>query len=124
MWGHDRAWLPPEQQEAARKLRLENAAKGLRRPVQVMEGNYHVMQGVCPWWDGVRDGRPFKYALDREARAPYFLAVTHTHVTSTLRARSATVMRASAAENVSSAFVSAGITTCVNNAEPADGGSS
>lgn len=59
MWGHDRAWLPPEQQEAARKLRLDNAAKGLRRPVQVMEGNFHRMSGVCPWWDGMKDGRPF-----------------------------------------------------------------
>jgi 2,3-dihydroxybiphenyl 1,2-dioxygenase len=53
MWGHERAWLPKEQQEAARKLRLANAANGLRRPVQVMEGNYHRMQGVCPWWDSV-----------------------------------------------------------------------
>jgi 2,3-dihydroxybiphenyl 1,2-dioxygenase len=59
MWGHDRAWLPPEQQEAARNLRLDNAAKGLRRPVQVMEGNFNRMSGVCPWWDGMKDGRPF-----------------------------------------------------------------
>jgi 2,3-dihydroxybiphenyl 1,2-dioxygenase len=59
MWGHDRAWLPAEQQESARKLRLENAAKGLRRPVQVMDGNYHVMQGVCPWWDSMKDRRHF-----------------------------------------------------------------
>jgi 2,3-dihydroxybiphenyl 1,2-dioxygenase len=59
MWGHERAWLPAEQQEAARKLRLENAAKGLRRPVQVMDGNYHVMQGVCPWWDSMKDRRNF-----------------------------------------------------------------
>ncbi len=54
MWGHDRAWLPPEQQAQARKLRLEHAANGLRRPVQVMEGNYQLMAGVCPWWDGVK----------------------------------------------------------------------
>jgi hypothetical protein len=59
MWGHDRAWLPAEQQEAARKLRLDNAANGLRRPVQVMEGNFNRMAGVCPWWDGMKDGRPF-----------------------------------------------------------------
>jgi hypothetical protein len=25
----------------------------MRRPVQVMEGNYQVMPGVCPWWDSV-----------------------------------------------------------------------
>jgi 2,3-dihydroxybiphenyl 1,2-dioxygenase len=59
MWGHDRAWLPPEQQEAARNLRLGNAANGLRRPVQVMDGNFNRMSGVCPWWDGMKDRRPF-----------------------------------------------------------------
>jgi 2,3-dihydroxybiphenyl 1,2-dioxygenase len=53
MWGHDRSWLPPEQQAEARNLRLQNAAKGLRRPVQVMDGNYQLMSGVCPWWDRV-----------------------------------------------------------------------
>jgi len=53
MWGHDRAWLPREQQAEARKLRLDLAAKGLRRPVQVMDGNYQLMPGACPWWDEV-----------------------------------------------------------------------
>ena len=38
----------------ARNLRLQNAANGLRRPVQVMDGNYQLMPGVCPWWDGVK----------------------------------------------------------------------
>jgi 2,3-dihydroxybiphenyl 1,2-dioxygenase len=54
MWGHDRKWLPAEQQAEARRMRLGHAAKGLRQPVQVMDGNYQLMQGVCPWWDGVR----------------------------------------------------------------------
>src|SRR5215813_10203710 len=54
MWGHDRKWLAPEAQADARKLRLANAEKGMRQPVQVMDGNYHVMEGVCPWWDSVR----------------------------------------------------------------------
>jgi 2,3-dihydroxybiphenyl 1,2-dioxygenase len=58
MWGHDRKWLPAEQQAAARKLRLANAEAGLRRPVQVMEGNYQLMPGVCPWWDSVTKGQP------------------------------------------------------------------
>ncbi|MEA2905175.1 MAG: hypothetical protein QOI12_2562 [Alphaproteobacteria bacterium] len=57
LWGHDRAWLPPEQQATARKLRLENAENGLRRPVQVMDGNYQLMPGVCPWWDSVTRDR-------------------------------------------------------------------
>ena len=25
-----------------------------RAPVQVMEGNYHRMSGVCPWWDAIK----------------------------------------------------------------------
>jgi hypothetical protein len=24
-----------------------------------MEGNFNRMAGVCPWWDGMKDGRPF-----------------------------------------------------------------
>ncbi|MGC2590522.1 MAG: VOC family protein, partial [Xanthobacteraceae bacterium] len=54
MWGHDRAWLSPEDQAKARALRLKNAEGGYRRPVQVMDGNYEVMSGVCPWWDSVK----------------------------------------------------------------------
>ncbi len=54
MWGHDRKWLSAEDQSKARALRLSNAANGFRRPVQVMEGNYDVMPGVCPWWDSVK----------------------------------------------------------------------
>ena len=26
----------------------------IRAPVQVMEGNYHRMTGVCPWWDSIK----------------------------------------------------------------------
>ena len=54
MWGHDRKWLSPEDQAKARSLRLKNAAEGFRRPVQVLDGNYEVMAGVCPWWDSVK----------------------------------------------------------------------
>jgi 2,3-dihydroxybiphenyl 1,2-dioxygenase len=53
MWGHDRKWLAAEAQADARALRLKNAEAGMRRPVQVMDGNYNVMSGVCPWWDSV-----------------------------------------------------------------------
>ena len=54
MWGHDRVWLPEETQASARKMRLELAGQGFRRPVQVMEGNYELSPGICPWWDGVK----------------------------------------------------------------------
>jgi len=53
LWGHDRMWLPDEQRQQARELRLRAAAAGERAPVQVMEGNYQRLSGVCPWWDGV-----------------------------------------------------------------------
>lgn len=54
MWGHDRSFLSPEAQANARKLRLGHAKNGMRQPVQVMEGNYHLMEGVCPWLDNAR----------------------------------------------------------------------
>lgn len=54
IWGHDRLWMPPETRVEARKLRISAAASGLRRPVNVLEGNHEVMAGVCPWWDSLR----------------------------------------------------------------------
>jgi 2,3-dihydroxybiphenyl 1,2-dioxygenase len=51
LWGHDRHWLPPDKQAAARDLRLRVAAEGAREPVNVIEGNYRLGPGVCPWWD-------------------------------------------------------------------------
>ncbi len=56
MWGHDRSFLSPEAQATARKLRLGHAKNGMREPVQVMEGNYNLMEGVCPWLDRARKG--------------------------------------------------------------------
>ena len=54
IWGHDRMWLPPELRQEAREMRLANAEHGLRRPVQVLAGNYDVMTGVCPWFDAMK----------------------------------------------------------------------
>jgi hypothetical protein len=53
LWGHERVWLPPADREVAREMRMRAAAAGLRAPVQVMKGNYKLMSGTCPWWDGV-----------------------------------------------------------------------
>jgi hypothetical protein len=53
LWGHERVWLPPADREVARELRMRAAAAGLRAPVQVMDGNYKLLSGTCPWWDGV-----------------------------------------------------------------------
>jgi 2,3-dihydroxybiphenyl 1,2-dioxygenase len=54
IWGHDRTWLSEEAQEAARRLRLELARQGYRRPVQVIAGNFELAPGTCPWWDGLK----------------------------------------------------------------------
>ena len=57
IWGHDRQWLPPEQRAAARQKVLDLAAAGYRKPVQVIEGNYELIPGVCPWWDSIKAQR-------------------------------------------------------------------
>jgi 2,3-dihydroxybiphenyl 1,2-dioxygenase len=51
IWGHNRAWLPEDQRLKAHAHTLKNAENGLRQPVQVIEGNYQLMPGTCPWWD-------------------------------------------------------------------------
>ena len=56
MWGHDRPGSP-QRIAPARALRLQNAADGMREPVQVMEGNYQLMPGVCPWWTAQKKNR-------------------------------------------------------------------
>jgi 2,3-dihydroxybiphenyl 1,2-dioxygenase len=53
LWGHERVWLPPIEREVAREMRMRAAAAGLRAPVQVMDGNYRLLSGTCPWWDEV-----------------------------------------------------------------------
>jgi hypothetical protein len=54
LWGHDRNWLTPEQLAASRDMRMRVAAQGRREPVNVIEGNYTLAPGVCPWWDAAR----------------------------------------------------------------------
>jgi len=54
LWGHDRDWLGAEQLAAARELKLQAAVDGMRAPVNVIDGNYTVAPGTCPWWDSMR----------------------------------------------------------------------
>ena len=54
LWGHERRWMTPEKKEEARLLCIEAAENGQRQPVQVLEGNFNQMQGVCPWWDAMK----------------------------------------------------------------------
>jgi len=51
LWGHDRVWLSPEGRAEGRRMRLKLAEEGQRVPVQVIEGNYQLTPGICPWWD-------------------------------------------------------------------------
>jgi 2,3-dihydroxybiphenyl 1,2-dioxygenase len=53
LWGHERAWLPEDQRQKAREMKLKAAADGKREPLYVMDGNYRRQTGVCPWWDGI-----------------------------------------------------------------------
>jgi catechol 2,3-dioxygenase-like lactoylglutathione lyase family enzyme len=53
LWGHERNWLPESAREKARSMRMGLAGKGVRQPLQVIEGNYEVSEGVCPWWDAM-----------------------------------------------------------------------
>ena len=54
LWGHERAWLPPEQLAEARRLRTVAAHAGLRQPVQVMQGNFATGPTGCTWWEQVK----------------------------------------------------------------------
>jgi 2,3-dihydroxybiphenyl 1,2-dioxygenase len=54
MWGHERHWLSPEARADARKMRLWAASDGVRAPVNVIDGNYTLAPGTCPWFDATR----------------------------------------------------------------------
>jgi 2,3-dihydroxybiphenyl 1,2-dioxygenase len=53
LWGHDRTWLPDDQRQQARALRLKAAAAGERRPLHVLPNTYVQQPGTCPWWDTI-----------------------------------------------------------------------
>jgi 2,3-dihydroxybiphenyl 1,2-dioxygenase len=54
LWGHDRAWLPPDKRLEARDLRMRMAEAGVREPLNVIEGNHRVAPGTCIWWDAAK----------------------------------------------------------------------
>ena len=57
LWGHERDWLPEKERNAAREKRMQLARDGVRQPVQVIEGNFEVSPGICPWLDGIAQQR-------------------------------------------------------------------
>lgn len=54
LWGHERAWLPPEGRERAREMRFDAARRGVRYPVEVLAGNHTVAADTCPWFADVK----------------------------------------------------------------------
>jgi 2,3-dihydroxybiphenyl 1,2-dioxygenase len=57
-WGHDGLFrgIGGEDPPPA-DLRPDAANQTLRAPVQVMDGNYQRMSGLCPWWDSLARNR-------------------------------------------------------------------
>ena len=53
-WGHERMWMTEEKRAETRALSIASAVAGQRQPVQVIEGNFNRMPGVCPWWDRMK----------------------------------------------------------------------
>ncbi len=58
LWGHDRAWLPEDQREKARAMKLKAAAGWTKRePVRVIDGNFCAdgrRHRASIWWDEVK----------------------------------------------------------------------
>jgi hypothetical protein len=53
-WGHERLRQSVLDDAPPPALLLP---EGRRAPLQVMEGNYERLSGVCPWWDAMIAGR-------------------------------------------------------------------
>lgn len=49
LWGHDRLWLPPADRARSLAIVRDAGRRGLRQPVQVLDGNFQRMPGACPW---------------------------------------------------------------------------
>ena len=55
LWGHERVCCRRKTAQSPAKCGCAPPRRGLRAPVQVMEGNYKLMSGTCAWWDGVSE---------------------------------------------------------------------
>ncbi|SRR6266446_3137198 len=79
LWGHDRAWLTSAERAEARAMRIALAEDGVREPVQVIDGNYQLARGVCPWWDSAVKGRPTGSPSDDSRPLPVSNATAKSH---------------------------------------------
>jgi 2,3-dihydroxybiphenyl 1,2-dioxygenase len=49
-WGHERTWLSQEGRDKAKAMRMDAAQRGVRKPVEVVAGNYSIGPDICPWF--------------------------------------------------------------------------
>ena len=53
-WGHDGLLRAVGREDPPAELRHNAQDRQRRAPVQVIDGNYARVKGVCPWWDAVK----------------------------------------------------------------------
>lgn len=53
-WGHEGLLRNIGGDPPPMDLRADVLKQQVRAPVQVMEGNYERLKGVCPWWDAMK----------------------------------------------------------------------
>ncbi len=57
LWGHEPVAASPEMLAARRAAKAKVFEAGLRQPVQVTDGNYHLgPSSTCAWWDEMKRG--------------------------------------------------------------------
>jgi 2,3-dihydroxybiphenyl 1,2-dioxygenase len=55
LWGHDPVSASPETKAARRAAKAKVAEAGLRQPVEVADGNYHLGSSpTCAWWNEMK----------------------------------------------------------------------
>jgi catechol 2,3-dioxygenase-like lactoylglutathione lyase family enzyme len=53
-WGHDGLVRAVGGEDPPLEVRHDSQNQQRRAPVQVIDGNYARINGVCPWWDAVK----------------------------------------------------------------------
>ena len=53
-WGHDGLVRAVGGEDPPLEIRHDAQNQQRRAPVQVIDGNYARIKGVCPWWDAVK----------------------------------------------------------------------
>jgi 2,3-dihydroxybiphenyl 1,2-dioxygenase len=53
-WGHEGLFRRVGSDPPPMDLRPDALRQAVRAPVQVMDGNYERLKGICPWWDAMK----------------------------------------------------------------------